>query len=670
MLFKSVIGLFLTGSLTAILAARAPKAANWLSHGLAASGCAATAWLAWDILTQNRTEHFFVGRWLHAGIVTFRIDPLAAFFLLLLGLVGAACAVYAIGYTSKDCSPRFFALPALFNLFLLSLFLVLTASHVAVFLIVWEIMSLTSLFLILYEHEHTVNVRAGFVYVVMTHIGTAFIIAAFFILSMSAGSLSFQLFGGNALPERTASLVFLLALVGFGTKAGIIPMHIWLPKAHPAAPSQVSALLSGVMLKTAVYGMCRFYLEFLGAGPSWWGMLVMGFGVVSAFLGVLYAINENDIKRLLAYSSLENMGVILLGIGAGMVYVSARQPLLAGLAWAAALFHVFNHAVFKSLLFMGAGAVVRATGSREMDSLGGLIQRMPYTSVFFLVGSVSISALPPFNGFISEWMTLQALFFLPEAMTGVTGRILGGLLFVILGMTAAIVAACFVKAFGIVFLARARSRRAEAATETHMASLAPMAVLSAACLGFGLFPRLLLQPIGQVLQSFPGVRADGLSAPGWGVVAFQGGTGGGFLKVDVLVLLLGAGALAASGLYFFRGRPRRDVQETWACGIVAAPRNQYTSMGFSKPVRWAFRWVLRSRRERIVEENENRYFGRKLAYHQMISYVVDEALYRPVQHWILKRAKYVKRLQAGSVQLYVGYVLIVTIVVLAWSSRN
>lgn len=669
-LFQIVVAILLAGSLTALFAAKWPAIANWLSHGLAALGCLAIVRLAWEAIERGNMVHLFIGEWLHAGSITFRIDTLAAFFLLLLGGVGAIVSVYAIGYTSGHYTPRYGILPALFNFFLLSLFLVITAAHIGVFLIAWEMMTLASLFLILFEHENAANVRAGFVYVVMTHIGTAFVIGAFFILSVSAGSLSFQLLGGGSLSESSRNLVFVFALIGFGTKAGIIPLHIWLPKAHPAAPSHVSALLSGVMLKTAIYGMCRFYLEFLGAGPAWWGMLVMGFGIVSAIMGVLYAIVENDIKRLLAYSSLENMGVILLGMGAGMLYASKGQPLLAGLAWAAALYHVFNHAVFKSLLFMGAGAVVRATGVREMEAMGGLIRNMPYTALTFLAGSVAISALPPFNGFISEWLTLQTLFFLPEAIPGVTGRVFGGLLFAGLGMTAALVAACFVKAFGIIFLARARSRKVEIAAEAPLMAILPMAVLALGCLGLGLWPQFLLRILSKVLAPFAGINAEGLFHQEWGGLVFRADPAIGVLSVPLLLSLFAGGVLAALVLYFLKGKPKTDVQEIWACGIVPTVRNQYSAMGFSKPIRWAFRSVLRSQRERTFDEAPTLAGGRKLAYNQSIRHIFDEAFYRKIRQWSLQKVQYIKRLQAGSVQLYVGYILIVIVVVLAWNSRN
>ena len=667
--FQGVAVLFAVGSLTALVLFRWPAAANWLGHGLSIAGCALMVNFAWRVIDQSQTECYSVGYWMQTSLMTFRIDDLSAFFLLLLGVVGCAASIYAIGYTAGHYSSNYAVLPALFNFFLLSLFMVLTASHVGLFLIAWEIMTLVSLLLILYDHEEAANVQAGFVYVVMTHVGTAFVIGAFFILAASSGSMSFQLLGMNNLSESMRNIVFVFALVGFGTKAGIIPLHIWLPKAHPAAPSHVSALLSGVMLKTAIYGLCRFYLEFLGAGPVWWGLLVMGCGVLSALLGVLYAFVENDIKRLLAYSSLENMGVILLGLGAGMVYMAQGHALLAGLAWIAALYHVFNHAVFKSLLFMGAGLVVKATGTRDMEALGGLIHRMPYTAFFFLVGSAAISALPPFNGLISEWLTLQALLFLPEVLPGLAGKIYGGLLFVALGMTASLVAGCFVKTFGITFLARARGKNAENAREAGVMSLAPMAVLAAICLGIGLWPDFLLRIISQALRPFAGINVESAFSHDWSSIAFRSDPAFGVLSVGTVVALLILGCVLALGLYFFRGKPKQQVQGIWACGIEPTARNQYTSMGFAKPVRWAFRSVLRSQRERIVDENASIYSGRRLTYHQTIHYVFDEIFYDPMKKWILREAKFMKRLQAGSVQLYVGYVLIVTVVVLVWGSR-
>lgn len=670
LVFKLIVIIFLTGALMALLLWKVPRLANGISHGFAAVGSAVMIFLAWQVLNSGETLLLPVGRWLHAGEVALRIDPLAAFFLLLLAVVGTVVSLYAIGYTSDHYSPRYAILPALFNLFLLSTVFVFVTSHAGAFLLAWELMTLTSLLLIVFEHEHSTNVRAGFVYVVMTYTGTAFLMAAFFMMAAVTGDLSFQNFVGVTLTETQRNLIFLFAFIGFGVKAGIIPLHIWLPKAHPAAPSHVSAILSGVMLKTGIYGLARFYLEFLGPGPAWWGGMVLGFGILSAFLGVLYALMESDIKRLLAYSSLENMGVALLGVGAGMIYASAGQPVLAGFAWSAALFHVFNHGVFKSLLFMAAGAVVRATGSRDLETMGGLIHRMPYTAIAFFAGSVAIASFPPLNGFISEWMTLQALFFLPQAWSGLAGKVAGALLFIILAMTAALVAACFVKAFGIAFLARPRTRKAEAAIEAEATMILPMLTMAGLCLYLGLWPHKMLQFLSRVLAPYIGIDTRGLFDREWGGLIFQANNADGILSVPVLAALVLTGCLAAVGLFYLRGKVRQLTGPLWACGRTSTARNQYSAMGFAKPVRWAFRWVLRSQRERVVDENENIYVGRKLTYHQTIHYIVDEAIYYPVQQWILKRAKFMKRLQAGSVQLYVGYVLVVTIVVLAWSGRN
>ncbi len=668
--FRLMIGIFATGFLSAVALYKAPRLANTASHGLAVVGSIVMLYLAWTVLRDGEAVLLPIGRWLHAGEFALRIDPLAAFFLLLLSIVGGAASLYAIGYTSDHYSPRYAVLPAVFNLFLASTAFVFASSHAGAFLVAWELMTLTSLLLIVYEHEQATNVRAGFVYVVMTYTGTALLMAAFFILAAAAGDLGFEKFGGLSLTPMQRNLIFLLAFGGFGAKAGIIPLHVWLPKAHPAAPSHVSAVLSGVMLKTAVYGMARFYLEFLGVGPTWWGLMIVGFGIVSALLGVLYALMETDIKRLLAYSSLENLGVVMLGIGAGLMFSSAGKPLLAGLAWSAALLHVFNHGIFKALLFLAAGAAVQATGTRDLEALGGLIRRMPYTAGAFFVGALAISSLPPFNGFISEWMTLQSLFYLPQALTGVTGKIAGALLFVALAMTAALVAACFVKAFGIAFLARPRSRKAENAREAPVSMTFPMFILAGICLYLGLWPQMMLQAIGRVLQPYVGIDTRGLFEVDHVGVLMRANSAEGVLSVSLLAGLLLVGCLAAVGLYYLKGRAVRMIAPIWACGKSATPRNQYSATGFAGPIRWSFRWVLRSQRQRVADETENVYLGKKLVYHQSIRYIVDEVIYDPVQRWILRQARFMKRLQAGSVQLYVGYVLVVTIVVLAWSGRN
>jgi len=343
-----------------------------------------------------------------------RLDPLAAFFVLTISLVGLACAIYALGYVTEFYGRASIgALGSLFNGFLLAMTLVVLADNGFFFLIVWEIMSLLSYFLVVTEHEKAEVRYAGFFYLVMTHVGTAFIILTFLLLFRETGSFSFDVFRHPEapLPPGLRTVAFVAALIGFGTKAGIVPLHVWLPYAHPAAPSHISALLSGVMIKTAIYALVRVYFDLLGGEfPWWWGFLVLGIGAVSALLGVMYALMEHDLKSLLAYHSVENIGIILLGIGAGMVFQTYGLKEFAALGLLAGLYHTINHALFKALLFLGAGSLLYATHTRDMEEHGGLLRRMPWTGLFFLIGAVSISALPPSNGFVSEWLVFQSLF--------------------------------------------------------------------------------------------------------------------------------------------------------------------------------------------------------------------------------------------------------------------
>lgn len=669
-LFWMTVGLFLAGCVSSLLTAAWPRLSNACGHLFAMSGCLCTIAVALSVLATNMPYYLLAGQWLRSSYMIVRVDAMAAFFLLLLGGVGLFVSCYAMGYTRHYVGKSYALLPSLLNLFLVSIFFVFTASHVGLFLIAWEIMTLVSFCLIIHEHEQPQTLRAGFIYFVMSHFGTAFIVAAFFLLAQVNQTFSFKLFAVGNMSESIRNFVFAAALIGFGTKAGMIPFHIWLPKAHPAAPAHVSALLSGVMIKAGIYGMCRFFLEFLGPGPLWWGLLILSLGAVSAFLGVLYAAIEQDIKRLLAYCSIENMGIILMGIGAGMVFQTQGQGLLAGLAWAAALYHTMNHAVFKSLLFLGAGSVVASTGIRDMEGMGGLIRMMPATAFFFLVGSVSISALPPFNGFISEWMILQSLFFLADVLPGLGGRLVGALLFVLLGMTAAVAATCFVKAFGITFLGRTRSRKAELAKESGFTLKVGMAGLSLACLVLGLWPQALLSVIKPALSNYTGINTSTLFRFEAGQLLFKADPVVGSLAIFPVLLFFFIGLLIAVGLYFFHGRPIRERVATWACGMVSTSRTQYSATGFSKPLRVAFRWILRPQHEHVVDQASHPYFGRRLSYFTSVEYIFDERLYRPLQSWILHKAKGFKRIQTGSVQLYMGYVLLVTVLALYWSSRG
>jgi hydrogenase-4 component B len=459
-------------------------------------------------------------------------------------------------------------------------------------------------------------------------------------------------------------------LIGFGTKAGMIPLHIWLPEAHPAAPTHVSAVMSGVMIKTAIYGMCRFYLEFLGVGPVWWGVVVLILAAVSAVLGILYALMERDAKSLLAYSSVENIGIILLGVGAGLVFMSKGLLALAGLAWAAALFHVLNHAVFKSLLFMGTGAVLSVTHTRNIEQLGGLIKRMPYTAVLFLIGTMAISALPPLNGFVSEWLTFQSLFVLPEALSGISGRIASAVFVGLLGLTGALAAACFVKAFGMFFLAKPRSTHASSAQEVSGLMLAPMGLLVALCIALGLFPAWPLAILQRALGDFLGYGAmSNLTDSERYFVGFKTISSTGELSSLAIVAFLAAGLAAAAAVYRIYGAPRIESGETWTCGIVPNAKMEYTGTGFSGPIRRAFGYILKPRSETVIDKNVSPYSGRHVIFQVRISHVFDDKIYHPLNLFIVKTSHFMKKIQTGSVQLYIGYIMVVTIIVLVWSTR-
>ena len=662
---------FIIGVLSPFLTSK-NKIVNYVAHGMAALGCLAAVLCAIFIFYSGKIE--IITPWvLLAEPVYIRFDYLAAYFLLTIGLVGCAASVYAIGYSREYLGDgcRYRAMASLYNAFLLSMILVVCVSHAAAFIIVWEIMALTSFLLVNYEHEKNEASKAAFVYIVMTHVGTAFIMTAFFLLANKAGSLDFLrlLQSAGSLDTWTRNAVFLCALIGFGAKAGIIPLHIWLPRAHPAAPSHVSALMSGVMIKTAIYGFCRFYLEFLGVGPLWWGVLILSLAIASSVLGVLYALMEHDMKRLLAYHSVENIGIILLGIGAGLVFMAKGQSALAALAWAAALYHVLNHAIFKSLLFMGAGAVLQSTHTKDIERLGGLIKKMPYTAIWFLVGAAAISALPPLNGFVSEWMTFQALFYLPQSMAGALGKVFSGFLLALLGLTGALAAACFVKAFGIIFLAKPRSSQAEEAQEANKPMLGAMAALAGLCLLLGLWPELVLRILRQVLSGIAGVDPTQVFAgTTWQAAEVHTDAANGSLQMPVVAVLLLVGVMVAWVLCRLYGKEQPHKGETWTCGIVPTARMEYTATGFSKPIRLAFKAILRPQHETVADLTPNRYFGRRLSYHMSIIDIFS-AMYRPINTGIIGAAQFMKAIQAGSVQLYIGYITAITVIALILSTR-
>jgi hydrogenase-4 component B len=667
-LYYEMLLFFSTGILSIFFTRGNIKVTNYIAHSIALMGCLMAILCAFFVFFQGELN-LILPIVLPFGDTKVRVDGLSAFFLLIIGVIGAAASIYSYGYSREYYGCRLPFMASLYNAFLLSMALVVTVHHVAAFIIAWEMMSLVSFFLVNHEYEKKANTRAAFIYILMTHVGTVFIICAFLILAVAADSMEFGHLKGALVSDFMKNIIFICVIVGFGTKAGIVPLHIWLPRAHPAAPSHISALMSGVMVKTAIYAMCRFFLEFLGAGPIWWGVMILFIAIITAVLGVLYAFIEHDIKRLLAYSTVENVGIILLGIGAGMVFLSCQQKILAGIAFSAALYHVFNHAIFKSLLFMGAGAVIQSARTKNMEQLGGLIKKMPYTAICFLIAAGAIAALPPLNGFVSEWLTFQALLLLPQAWYGMSGRIGSALLIALLGLTGALAAACFIQAFGITFLAKARSKQAQEAVEVVPSMLIAMGLLASLCIIFGIWPQGMLSILHKALFGFGSIDVAGLLNQEWYLLSFGQGQEGGSISIAGMGLILVFGIVVAYILHRKFGKEIKAVGETWTCGIVPNSHMEYTAMGFSKSIRTVFKNFVHTYDETLVSTSANKYYGRKLFYHVRIQYFFISVVYRPINEAIIKIATFMKSIQTGSVQLYVGYIMFITVIVLIWSTR-
>ena len=609
------------------------------------------------------------------ALVAVRIDGLAGLFLVMLGAVGAAASIFGIGYTGghghggqaagepgaapvlRDRTAA--ALPA----FLLSLGLVFSSSDAVAFLLAWEVMALSSAVLVVGSRPTAAVARAGYVYLALTHLATAALIVAFGILAAASGSTDLAGFGAAAagLPGPGRDAVFVLFVIGFGTKAGAIPFHVWLPRAHPVAPSHVSALMSGVLVKAGIYGLVRFGLEILGPGPAWWGLALLAIGLASAVLGALYALMENDLKRLLAFSTIENVGIVLIGLAVAVLASGRGIALLGTLALTAALVHAFNHSLFKSALFLAAGSVGAAAGTRDLNRLGGLARVMPVTAVVFLLGAAAISGLPPLNGFTGEWLTFGALL-AGGADLALSPLVRSALLVAVagLGLTAALAVATFVKASGVGFLALPRSEGAAAAHETARSMGAGMAILAVACLAAAVAAGPLVAVVGGV--SVEALGAHGASMPVDGPLTVAGAAGSSGYASAPLCLLLGL-VFTLAWVAGRRGRAVRRVP-TWTCGVVPDARFSYTSASYAKLVRLYFGGILRHERELTVELHPGTPFPRTVRYRGGARHVIDERVYAPLHRAAVGAAQLARRLQSGSLQLYLAYTVTAVVILL------
>jgi hydrogenase-4 component B len=524
----------------------------------------------------------------------FRIDMLSAFFLVVVNLGGAAASLFALGYGRHEENPQR-VLP-FYPAYLAAMNLVVMADDAFSFLVSWESMSLTSWALVIAHHQVRENLRAGYVYLLMASFGTLALLLSFGLLAGASGTYAFDAIRAAHTSAGLASLVLILTLIGAGSKAGVVPLHVWLPLAHPAAPSHISALMSGVMTKVAVYGFIRIVFDLLGTPEWWWSLVVLPVGGVTAVMGVLYALMQRDLKRVLAYSTIENIGIIFAALGLALAFKAEGRSVAAALALTAGLFHVFNHSLFKSLLFFGAGAVLTATGTRDMEQLGGLIHRMPQTAFVFLLGCVAISALPPLNGFVSEWLTFQAILLSPQ-LPSWGMKLMVPAVGALLALSAALAAACFVRAFGISFLGRARSPAAEKAQETDNYSLAAMYVLTALCLTAGILPGLFIDALEPVVQSLTGGRMPVQVSVEWLSIVPIGESRSSYNGLLVFVFMILSGSLAAFAIHRLASDKLRRGP-AWGCGYPDASLvTQYTADSFAQPIRRVFGTVVFRARE-------------------------------------------------------------------------
>ncbi len=524
-----------------------------------------------------------------------RLDPLAGYFLMLLGAVSAGVSVYATGYFRKETAGRLALIALEYHLFLASMAFVILADDAYLFMVAWETMALSSYFLVTTDHKLPAIRSAGFLYLLLAHLGALAILLCFGVMSGGHGDYSFAALRSAHLQPQWATVAFLLAFFGFGAKAGMIPLHAWLPEAHPAAPTPVSALMSGIMLKTAIYGMIRVIFDLIGNVRWEWGMLVLAIGAGTTLFGVLYALMQHDLKRLLAYHSVENIGIILLGFGMSMVFLGFGYPAAAALGLIAALYHALNHAVFKSLLFLGAGSILKSTGQRNLNRMGGLIHKMPQTAFYFLVGALAISALPPLNGFVSEWLTFQTALQAPILENGVVRSLLP-LFAATLALAGALTAMCFVKVYGIAFLGRPRETQpsGQAPADEHgqdagLPERFGMAWLTAGCFVLGLFPTGFVLMLNRVTVSLTGhgLHKAALESSWLWMVPINPARASYspivFLIVIVAVTLLTFVIVRR----YYHGRVR--YSEPWGCGYSeVTARTQDTADAFGQPIRHVF----------------------------------------------------------------------------------
>lgn len=651
------MGIWVGSGLMALFFPGKPK----LATGIGAGGLIAGAIFAFfpvvHVLMGGAVGESRLPLSLPGGSFFVQLDALSAWFIVPMLVLLVATAIYSVDYMAAF-RKRHMGVPAFFfNMLATSMLMVVLARNAMLFLMAWEGMSIASFFLVTFEDEKPAVREAGWVYLIATHLGTASLFVLFVLMGREAGSMDFDRWAAmGSWPVGMAGTLFILAVIGFGTKAGFMPFHVWLPEAHPAAPSHVSAVMSGVMIKMGVYGVLRM-LTFLGTPAVWWGGVLLGVGLVSGIVGVINALAQHDLKRLLAYSSVENVGIMTIGMGVGVLGVSMAAPAVAILGFSACLLHFANHAMFKGLMFLGAGSVLHGTGTRQLDRLGGLLKKMPVTGLCFLLGAVAISGLPPMNGFIGEIVLFMAGYKatttleMSKAIMGV-GVILG------MGLIGGLAVVCFTKAFGIVFLGEPRSKEGEHAHESGGWMQTGMGILVCACVSASLGAPIILRKASEIATGM--ARYDQVTTA-LNLAAFSNVMNQVVLVFLVLGILI---ALAVWGRSWLLAGRRIEEAGTWGCGYSASsPRVQYTGSSFVQPATMLYRLVLRLRRRYTTPKG---YFPNQSSFLSETPDVWQRVVYGPVFHRLAEWLSRLRLLQQGQVQLYVLYMAATLLALLIW----
>ncbi|HCM61149.1 MAG TPA: hydrogenase 4 subunit B [Morganella sp. (in: Bacteria)] len=660
------VSLYTAGGFISLLFKQQEKMAIYVSGIAAIIGGILGLFSAIPVLMSGETLTYFAqGPFPFAHFVV-RLDGLAAFMVMVISLLVTVSALYSLNYVQEYIGRGAWSMGFFLNLFIASMVALVVMDNAFYFIILFEMMSLASWFLVIADQDEK-SIRAGLLYFFIAHAGSVLIMIAFFLMWRESGSLDFDSFRQLTLSPAMASVVFLLGFFGFGAKAGMLPLHSWLPQAHPAAPSHASALMSGVMVKIGIFGIIKVGIDLLGATQGWWGIVVLAFGAVSSVLGVMYALAEHDIKRLLAWHTVENIGIILMGVGVGMVGMANDMPVLATIGLLGAIYHLLNHAVFKGLLFLGAGAVIYRVHTRDMDKMGGLAKLMPLTATAFLIGCMAISALPPLNGFVSEWYTYQSLFSMSHDGTFIM-RISGPIAIVMLAITGALAAMCFVKVYGVSFCGGPRSEQATHAREVPWTMTTAMLILAAVCVLLGVGASVIAPVLAKVAMSL--TAATDVTVVQGAMLIPDSASQAMISPVMTFVLLLGLPIIPLVIYLVFKGKQMdaRRKGDAWACGYAWEQDMSVSAGGFTQPLRSMFAPLYRMRKQLDPSARLARALEVTIVGAGKVEPFWDERIIYPLVRGINRFAKRIQCLQGGDFRLYCLYVvaaLVVLLVVIA-----